>query len=195
MTRKLLGPICIPWDEEANIARAYLETTKVWEPHVRWLGFMDHDCELLNRDWYARLKKAIEQHPQVGLWTCRSQLQHQGQRSQSLGILHDLNTRERVALAKGRAEQQGERVTILGITPPELISGMFFFVDTTLFLQIGHRLEPGMMGVDNNIHIACHKAGRPVGVIEAMVIWHRYGAIDPRSEERSKYPRAKLLPR
>lgn len=189
-----IASIRTPWDAEANIARAYAK--EISEAHTlgyTHVPFKDHDVEMLNRDWYARIYDAICNISPLGLLTCRVNLQHDGQRSQSLGMRDDLNSSQRVSWARSRASEHGASHTMIGISGPELISGCFFVVHVEAYLKhVAPVLTQGFFGVDNNIHILLHQAGYPCAVLEGMTVWHRYAHLEPRPE-RARLPRIPLF--
>lgn len=179
-----ISPIQIPYDEGGNLSGAYIETVRILEPHFDVVGFMDHDVEIYTRDWYTRLKNAILKHPDAGLWTCRVNLQHDGQRTQSLKIRDDFTTKHKLELEASRRALHGGQTTVIGSTPPELISGCWFFVHTQRFLKFCTDIPPGFYGVDNLIHRKLDRAGHPAVVLEDVLVWHRYSNIEPRPDRK-----------
>lgn len=188
---ELIAPIQIPWVSDGDLGGKYFDVCADLSDLFQWVPFMDHDVEILTRDWHRRLTKAIKAHPDAGLFACRVNLQHRCQTSQSLKIHDDLNAKGRMAVAEVRARQFKDNVTRIGASPPELISGCWFCVNVQRFLQVGH--PTGFYGADNWIHRTLHNAGYPAYIMEGMVVWHRYTHLE-RREERSDLKRVVVPP-
>jgi len=181
MSKKLISPIQIPWNEEGNLGRAYQETIELLAPHFEWVVLMDHDVEIVSRDWYRRLKAAIKAHPQAGLLACRVNLQHAGQKTQSLRDREDRNAAQRIVVSERLAKEHGDKTTVIGAHPQELISGCWFAVHAERMLEVGP-IPDGFYGVDNWLHRSLHNAGYPAVIMEGMLVWHRYVHLEPRKD-------------
>jgi len=58
----------IPYTADGNLGREYNDL--VTAAPTPWILFIDHDVLLLNPHWYRVCTKAIEQHPDAGMFTC-----------------------------------------------------------------------------------------------------------------------------
>lgn len=197
MTKQLVSPIQIPWDEQANLSRAYTRAVKILAPYYVWVPFQDHDVEIITRDWYRRLKQAVTKNPHLGIISCRTNLQHTGNTSQSLKLKEDMNARERQTVADERARTYGERLTVTMSRPNELISGMWFVVHAERYLE---HVAPGLpsgyfFGVDNTIDRLMYNAGFPTGIMEGMFVFHTYNHLRKRAKAHRNLPRMEIPPR
>lgn len=178
-----LGPIVVPWDFDGDLARAYREGLEVFRGHYEWLGFMDCDVEIMCRDYAACVRRAIAEHPDAGIITARTNLQHAGNEVQSLGIKSDLDARARLSIQhKLRARFAYRAREISEIRETTLISGCWFYIHIERAIEalaFWHN-EPMFFGVDQVAHERLHEAGHRAVVLDGVFVFHRYHNIERR---------------
>lgn len=192
-----------PWAPDGDIGAAY----NLWlerERRYQWVVFIDHDGEVLNRDWHARLEAGVAElerrratlnrynRPPAGIITIavnrlkKFNDDHDGHR-QSCGILGDHGTADRVAFAAALEAKWGNELVVLGTeTPATLMAGYFMCVNVELALEVGGFAE-GFAGVDNEMHRRLEQYGYGVYLMPGLLFWHRHREFEPRGD-RSNLP-------
>ena len=180
--REPLCPALIsPWSPNADLGSAYNHWITLLGDRYRFITFMDHDGELLHRDWFDVLLRAIARNEGAGMFTCAVNQLKPYNKGQSIGEVRDLNTRERLAVATSRRVVHGFSVRQLLPTKPEYAAGFFMCVSVDAVRSVGG-FKAGFAGVDWDIHARLHEAQFPTYMIPGLLFWHRHRDVEDRGE-------------
>ena len=133
-----------------------------------WVLLLDHDVGLVNPQWYAACRRAVEANPKAGLFTCRTnRIRCAKQLDEDAPEGDDWISHEHHAFARSKA-RKGE------YTDPgrSLISGFFMLTSKAAWEKAGG-FRKGFLGVDNDYHQRVTRAGFDVRVIEELYCYHR----------------------
>lgn len=198
---KVLPALVSPWAADGDLGDAYNEWLGMFAGRFEWVVFADHDGEVLNRDWHARLEAGIAElerrvSSEAGLLPpgivtiAVNRLktfndEHDGM-GQSCGILGDHNTADRVAIAGELERRWGNEAFAIGAETPTLMAGYFMCVNVERALEVGGFAE-GFAGVDNEMHRRLEQYGYGVYLMPGLLFWHRHREFEPRGD-RSNLP-------
>lgn len=161
----------IAYDVERNLGSAYNEIMRRLSPGD-WVCFLDHDAVFTTRDWYRQLLKAIEEHPEAGLFAAvTNRIGRKQQIPPGAPAGHDM--REHRAFGQSLLEQHG--TSVRDITRDSPISGVVMMLSVETWQAIGG-FKDGFFGVDNRAHRDVAAAGRRVFLLPGLYVYHWYRA-------------------
>ena len=184
--RELLCPALISsWAPDGDIGSGYQRWLDRLE-EFRWVTFVDHDGEILHRDWYDVLLGAIEKHPDAGMFVAAVNMLKPFNKGQSIGVTQDMTTTSRLKLAHLQRAVHGATTVELPPTRDKLAAGAFMCLKADAVRDAGG-FNTGFAGVDWDIHRKLVTAGYKVYLIPGLLFWHRDRTHEPR-ESRGGLP-------
>lgn len=154
-------------------------------PHD-WVLVIDHDIMLnTNPLWYAICQRAIQDHPNTALFTCKTNARHKtAQRDKTAPTDFDLTKHQEHAKMLWDKNHFGCEEVPLG----QNIAGFFMLISKRAWETVGGFPGDGMFEEDWAFTQKLHSANLPVRVMTGLYVMHgqkRIGSWDP-SVETSK---------
>lgn len=140
-------------------------------PDGDWACFLDHDACFTTRYWYYQLEEILKSKTEFGLFTCNTNRIGCGyQRLQGIDYNnHDISYHRKVG-KKIEEERYGQ---VLDITYQPPLSGVLILISKKTWKEV-NGFKDGFLGVDNDIHKRCSKAGIKVGLMTGIYLYHWY---------------------
>lgn len=138
-------------------------------PH-QWVLLIDHDI-LLNTNplWYTICQRAIEQHPDTGMFSCLTNAHHrtpQRIKSSPGGLAAD----DHQAFARKIWEENRYRCDL--VQPGTNLAGFFMLISTDAWKSVGGFPGNGMFEEDWAFTQRLHQAGIPVRIMRGLYVLH-----------------------
>lgn len=139
-----------------------------------WGAYLTYDQMFLTPHWLQQLYTAIENNPEVGMFTCYTN--RIGSAFQKIGAdENNHSVRYHREFAEKIRKDKGDAVKILPPEPP--ISGHFVLLKKSIWQEVGG-FSNGFLSVDNDMHRKVVRKGYKVGLIEGLYVYHWYRAYD-----------------
>jgi GT2 family glycosyltransferase len=171
-----------PYALDKNLGAAYNHYMNLLPKNNDWACFTDGDTMFLTFDWGHLIQKAIDEHPDTGMFTCYTNRVnnpnqcYRKQFSENRSIVAHRN------IAKVCRETCKNRVKTLD----RAISGMMMIIQKKTWREFP--FADGIIGVDTDISKRLLAAGKRILLIESIYLLHYY-----RLAEGGKY-KEHLLP-
>ena len=173
----------VPFRKDKDLITAYNDFMELL-PEDAYAVFKDADAMYLTPTYGLDIIKAIEDNPEVGCFTCktnrignfRNQIHH-------VTDSDDIEVHRKIA-DKMQKKNQGQ-YTKWNHTTRELLNGMFIVLSKKAWRKMGKVViwEPGyskILGVDCAIHRSLLQNNMDVVTIESLYIYHYYSGFNGR---------------
>ena len=162
----------IAYDTEGNLGKAYNEFVDLLDDDD-WFVLLDHDAMFVQRDWYKKIKRIIEENTEYSLFTCP--MNRCGSPYQLVQGIDRDNHDIRYHREIGKELSKTNINEVLDITRSSLLSGVVIITQKKMWDKIGGAMD-GFLGVDNDIHAKFRDHGMKVGLIRSLYVYHFYRA-------------------
>lgn len=157
-----------PYASDKNLARAYNEEVRRALPG-EYVCFMDRDAYFPHPHYGHQLERIVAQHGEA-FYTCvTNRTNCKWQRINTMG-----NDRYHAEVAKMRYEQYIHQVE--DHTNDQLWSGHVMIVPVDRWTWLEEK--PGLLGIDNKIHLMAREQGVRVLLMKGVYAWHYYSGFD-----------------
>jgi hypothetical protein len=156
----------IAYEPGARIGQDYNRILRE-TPH-EWVLLLDHDVLILHPSWYEVCQRAIQEHPDAGLFTCfTNNIMCKHQKDSGAPDGHDIAAHR--ARAKALWDGNGYRCSE---NAKWLIGGFFMLTSKAAWQRAGGFPEDGFFGVDNEYHRRVLKAGLKCYRMDGLYCYH-----------------------
>ncbi len=156
--------IRVTWASDKNIGAFY---NRVMKQHKRgdWVLFLDHDAMVLTPGWYRTCLRAVNEHPEAGLFTCRTnrgrrRVQHEGDAPRSDDISEHYDLAVRLARRGAAVKPCGGRGW-----------GFFLLIAYDAWKKMGG-FKDGFYGVDTDAFDKVRAAGYHTYLLDGVYAYH-----------------------
>ncbi len=161
----------IPYNTEGNLGKAYNSFMELIGEED-WACFLDADATFTTRNYYTYMLEAIENNPQVGLFTCMTNRIGCGyQKFKEISTEnHDIKYHRQVGLEINK-KYYNEVIDITSSRP--YLSGVVILISKQTWKKV-KGFKDGFLGVDNDIHLRCKDNSIKVGLLKGLYVYHWY---------------------
>lgn len=131
----------IPYEPEGKLGWDYNRIMR--ETQYEWVLTLDHDVLLLNPNWYHICQLAVEQHPNAGLFTCKTNVKHSDTGQMDPNAPPSQCIDDHQEYAKSVWDTNG-----MHVTPITKASGFFFLMSVKAWKSVGGFPGKGMFKED-----------------------------------------------
>ena len=136
-------------------------------PHD-WVLFLDHDVFLaLNPNWYHICQKVMQNHPSVGVFTCKTNAKHSNTGQQDVDAPGSDSIAEHQEYAKVVWDKNN-----YSCTPVSKISGFFMLVSKKAWKDAGGFPGKAMFKEDWDFTRKVKNAGYKLMIINGLYVYH-----------------------
>lgn len=175
----------IPWDDDANLGRAYNAAMALLPSDDYWSIFLDHDAMPTTGKWHRQFSEAIAAVPDAGaIAVMTNRIASPWQRC------GDPQSNDIAAHRRFGAERANVR-SLLDITETKGFGGVMFAVNKRAWRECGG-FAHGLGCVDHSLHFRLRDVGRRIYMHEGIYVfhWRHFGEPDP----TSMFPKAPYCP-
>lgn len=157
----------IAFSPDGNLGAEYNRIIE--ESNHEWILFIDHDVLLLNPHWYLLCTKAIEQHPETGLFTCYTN-NIGGPDQKAHGCPgKEANIMEHRLHAKQLFETNQFNCSVID---GNKCSGMFLLINKSAWKAVGGFNKKGLFKLDWDFGRAVQNKNYKVMRIDGLYVYH-----------------------
>ena len=157
--------IRIPWRTDANIGRFYNDEMAA-APERGWVLFLDHDVMVLTPRWYNVCLQAINEHPDAGLFTCRTNRGKHGVQRDGVGMRLDEDIAKHLMRAAELAPLGAQTI------PPSRPGGWGFFMLVSKAMWRRAPFTEGFNHVDTRFFRTAAASGMPILLLDGVYAYH-----------------------
>lgn len=164
--------LCMTPYQEGDLGAAYNDAMQRLH-EGDWACFIDHDAMWTTGTWHKQLLDAISLHKQMGAFTCvtnRSATLWQCADAQRSN--HDVKYHREIG-ADLAARYWADVVDVTDESP---LSGHCIIISKAMWEHVPEL--HGFLGMDNEIHYAVARAGKRVGLLKGVYVYHWYRALE-----------------
>ena len=168
--------VCIPYDEEGRLARAY--NRALADGISEWVLFLDHDVFLCNPYWYEMCMEAIEklrQDPKAACVGCECGGEHLAKEKRQQGrdyIQPNGNIDHHIQHSKMMYHKHGNMLEQIRVSVP----GYFILLKRELAREIGFvQRKRSINNIDTDFGGRLMKAGYHIYNMPGLYVYHRRG--------------------
>lgn len=153
-----------------NLGRAYNEIME--RTDAEYVAFIDHDAMFTTKDWYQQICKIIEENPNAGVLTAKTNRIFAKPQKHQVVKDHDI-LKHRVEGQKLR-DMFGTDVSDFPIRSGGrgYMSGVLLVVKKSAWEKV--KFTDGFLGVDQNFHRDIKKAGFDTLLMKGVYLYHFY---------------------
>lgn len=180
-------PSCI----DKNLGKSYNDYCKLITNEDDWIVMMDRDTLLLTPNYLRIIAETINEHKEIGLFTCRTNRTKNKQQQYNNEISGETNILEHYYIAERLEKEKSNQLTEL----KKFISGYIMIFKKSTWTKVNGFSE-GIIGVDNRFSHRILKANMKVMIIESLYIFHYYRLhtnVKDKSHLRPVEPKDRIL--
>lgn len=174
----------IPWDNEANLGRAYNDFMALI-PDGDWAIFVDHDAMATTGKWHLQFQEAANALPDAGAIVAMTNRIASSWQKCGDPLSNDY------AVHRKFGKERANIRTLLDVTPTKGWGGVAFAISKAAWVAAGG-FPDGLGCVDHGWHFKMRDLGRKCWMHEGIVFyhWRHLGEPDPTSQ----HPKAANCP-
>lgn len=164
----------LPWDSSQNIGRYYNRFMEALPSDDDFACFLDGDATFTISNYGLQLEAVIRRYPKCGVFVGRTnRVKCPWQIVPDVDVSsNDIEYHRTVG--KALAERHWDSSVPIDPDPEKLMSGVLFLVRKATWRRVGGFPEEGMLGVDNEFHRRCIKAGEEMLLAMGLYVYHWY---------------------